>query len=85
MIDDKQGDRIEAKIDKLDDRQDRMELTQVAQHLELKEHTRRSTALEEIVLPLQKKVTRAEGALQLIGLIGIVAGIVDVIFRLIHR
>ena len=81
MSEQKQLDRIEAKIDKLDARQNRMEITQVAQHLTLEEHTKRSTMLEAIVLPMQKKMNMAEGALKLVGIVAMLAGIVDVILR----
>lgn len=77
--------RIESKIDKLDERMNRIELTQVAQHVTLVEHTDRSTKLEDIVMPIKSDIDKFKGALQFIGMASMAAGIIDVILRLIHH
>ena len=81
-MEDTQLDRLEAKIDKIGDRLSKIELTQVAQHITLVDHTDRSTKLENIVIPLKSDVDKFKGAMQLIGIIGVLAGVGDVILRL---
>jgi hypothetical protein len=41
----------------------------------LKDHTRRSTALEAIVLPLQKRANGLDGILKFLGILGILSAI----------
>lgn len=48
--------RIECKIDKLDARQDRMEITQAKQHMSLEEHMRRTAANEEAIAAMQEEL-----------------------------
>jgi hypothetical protein len=45
-------ERLEAKIDRLDERQDRMEILMEKNTVILEEHMRRTKALEEIVKPI---------------------------------
>ena len=58
-----------------------MKVVQAEQHITLKEHIKRSDALEKIVLPLQKKANYIEGALQLIGFAGTLAAIYEIWLR----
>lgn len=51
--------RIEAKLDKVVDAVSDVKATQAAQHVTLEEHTKRSTMLEEIVVPMHEKYTTA--------------------------
>lgn len=58
-------------------------ITLAEQHVTLQEHTRRSEALEKLLemtreelKPVQKHVALVQGALQFIGLIGVVVGII---------
>lgn len=64
--------------------------TLAGQHVTLQEHTRRSEALEgllettrEELKPVQKHVALVQGALQFIGLIGVIVGIITGIMSLI--
>lgn len=79
---DNQLDRIENKVDKINDHLAKVDVTLVSQHLTLLDHTSRSTKLEEIVLPMQTKINYVEGFLKGLGLLGIIAGIADVAIRL---
>lgn len=72
MADDKRLERVELKIDLISDRLGNIDSTLSAQHVTLKEHSRRSTALEAIVDSLRRRVTMAEGALALLGVIATV-------------
>jgi ribosome-associated translation inhibitor RaiA len=78
-------DKIDAKVDKLDARIDRIDITLVSQHLTLEEHTKRSTALEAQIRPIQKWQDTADGALKLIGFIAAVCGIVECLLFLFRR
>jgi hypothetical protein len=71
---DDQINRIEDKIDTIVDKIGNIDITLAKQSIILDEHTRRSTALEAIVLPMQRKMGYAEGALKFIGLVCVVTG-----------
>jgi hypothetical protein len=87
-----QLDRIEQKVDKQDTKLDKLQedvsnvRTNVAINTaDLLTHIRRTQLLEEIVLPMQTKWAMFEGGLKLVGIVAMLAGIVDVILRLLHR
>ena len=77
--------RIITKLDKLDDRIDKVDVTLAKQHESLKEHMRRSDALESQMKPVQKHVVMVEGIVKFIGLIGIIIGIASGIAALIEK
>lgn len=81
-MDEHQIDRLETKMDRVGDRLNKIDVTLVSQHLTLLDHVERSTKLEAIVMPMKKKMDMLQGALAFIGLLGVVAGIVDVTIRL---
>lgn len=62
--------RIEEKIDRILEEQ-------AKQHVTLIEHTRRSTLLEEDMKPVRRHVAQMQGAIKLLGIIGVIAGIVE--------
>lgn len=68
-------DRIETKIDRLDERQDKADITLTAQHASLVEHVRRTNLLEAKLEPVEKHVAMMQGAIKLIGLVAIIAEI----------
>ena len=76
-------ERIESKVDKLDDRLDTSEKVQVKQEANLAEHMRRTALLEEGLKPVQKHVTRVEGGLKLLGLISVVVEIIVGVAKLL--
>lgn len=71
--------RIEEKIDKIDDSVGRIDVTLAAQHESLKDHMRRTSLLEESIRPLEKHVNMFNGALKLIGILAMLAAIVEVV------
>lgn len=81
-MDEHQINRLETKMDRVGDRLNKIDVTLVSQHLTLLDHVERSTKLEAIVMPMKKKMDMLQGALAFIGLLGVVAGIVDVAIRL---
>lgn len=75
--------RIEEKIDKVSDKIEIINTTLAKQHENLKEHMRRTEVAEKTLnlfkeefKPIQVHVSRVEGGLKLIGIIGIIASIV---------
>jgi len=69
---------IENKLDRIDARLNSIDVTLVAQHVSLKDHIRRTEILENEVKPIQKHVAMVNGALKFIGLLGILAGVLEV-------
>lgn len=67
------------KWDSIVDRLGKIDTTLASQHEVLKEHVRRTQLLEEEVKPIKKHVAMIEGAMRLIGLVGVLATIVEVI------
>jgi uncharacterized coiled-coil protein SlyX len=66
--------RIEDKVDKIDDTLCTIAVTIAKQQTSLDEHIRRTNLLEEAVKPLQADNQKVHGALKLIGLVVAVAG-----------
>jgi len=66
-----QLDRIEEKLDKLVDKQSSMDTTLAAQAVVLAEHVKRSNMLEEQMRPVQRHVAMVQGALKLLGAVGV--------------
>ncbi len=75
--------RIDQKLDKIDEAVSRIDVTLAVNTEVLKEHTKRSDRLEAIVLPLQKKVNYVEGALKALGIVAMLAGIIEVVLMAI--
>jgi hypothetical protein len=69
--------RVENKIDKIVEDVGSLKMTSIEHHLVLKEHIRRTELLENAVKPLEKHVDMVNGALKLIGILGIIAGIIE--------
>lgn len=73
-----------------ENRLDNIEKVLVKQEENLKEHMRRSDSLETLVqqneaklVPIQRHINRVDGALKLIGLVGILIGIAAGIVKII--
>lgn len=77
------SDRLEEKIDKVIDKISSIDTTLATQSIILAEHVKRSTQLENRVEPIERHVNMVNGALKLIGLIGIVASIVAAVVTVI--
>lgn len=67
------------KLDKISDKLSKIDVTLAAQHVTLLEHTKRSTMLEEDLKPIKKHVAMVEGALKLLGLLGLLASIFEAV------
>lgn len=76
-----QLDKIEGKIDKLDERLDRVENVQIAMSKDLSYHIKRTDILEKQLLPIRNKHQQMVGVLKLLGWVAAIAGVVEVILR----
>lgn len=73
------NNRVEAKLDTIVSDVNSMKITLASQHVVLDEHVRRTNLLEADLKPIKKHVYMVEGALKFIGLLGILAGIMEAI------
>ncbi len=71
--------RFEFKLDKIDQRINNVDVTLAAQHEVLKEHVRRTNLLEEQIKPIEKHVSMVNGAIKFIGLLGVIAAIIEAV------
>lgn len=71
--------RIEDKIDKISDRLNSIDVTLAKNTVSLEEHIKRTNLLEEEVKPIKKHVDMIEGALKLIGVLAMIAAIIETI------
>lgn len=71
---------MEAKLDKIVEKLSSIDATLASQHVTLQEHTRRSTMLEDDMKPIKKHVYMVEGVVKFIGLIGVLAAILEAIW-----
>lgn len=79
------GIRIEAKLDKIEERISSIDSTLAAQHESLKDHMRRTELLEIAIEPLKKDSAMVHGALKFLGAIAVAASVIEVIFKLIGK
>lgn len=77
--------RIERKLDSITEKVGAVQITLAAQHEVLAEHVRRTNILEAKIEPIQKHVSRVEGALKLIGILGVIATILESIHFLFSK
>ena len=66
---------IDSKLDKVVEKQSEMNETLIRQEENLKEHMRRTEILEEKFEPVERHVAMIDGAVKLLGILGIVFGI----------
>lgn len=77
--------RIETKLDKVADKIQTIEVVLSKQHVVLADHIRRTELLEEGMKPLQTHVAMVHGALKLIGILGIIAAIIEGVMALVKH
>lgn len=86
MIDERQWqERLEIKVDKLDERIDNIDITLAAQHESLKAHMHRSDVLEQQLEPIKKTHDMIAGSLKVLTFLGVLAGLFDVWYRLFRH
>lgn len=74
---------MENRLARIEDKIDQVIVEQAAQHVTLQEHTKRSTMLEEEMKPIRRHVAQVQGAIKLLSLLGVIAGIIGAIFMAI--
>ncbi len=77
MSDDKRLERIENKIDTATVHLSSIDVTLAKQHVSLVDHIARTELLEKDLAPIKKHVYMIQGAMALITLLGILAGIYE--------
>lgn len=76
----KQLERLETKLDKIGDDIGNINVTLAKQHVTLEEHIRRTELLEQKILPLERHVSATHGVLKFLGVVGVLAAIVEGLF-----
>ena len=74
-----QLNRIESKVDKLDNRADKVDVHLAVYNEQLKDHIRRTELLENEVHPIKDHVSKVHGALKLVASIGIITAIIKLL------
>lgn len=82
-MDDERGQRIEAKLDKIEEHVSTIKVTLASQHISLVEHIRRTELLEKDIEPLKKHVIMAAGAFKLLGAIAVMAATIEGVVALL--
>lgn len=72
---DEQLDKIENKIDLLGSHLSSIDITLAAQHISLKDHIRRTTQIENALIPIKSHVDKVQGGIVLLGLIATVLSV----------
>lgn len=78
-------DRIEKKVDKLDERLDSAEKVAIKQEINLAEHMKRSDLLEKKLEPVENHVKYMNGALKGLAIVSLIVGVVAGILKLLGR
>jgi len=78
----KNEDLLLSKIDKLDDRLDKIDIHLAEYNTQLKIHIKRTEILEQDVKPISEHVSMMKGAGKLIGIIGMTAAAILTLVRL---
>lgn len=76
-------DQINKKLDKIIDVQGEQAVTLARLTVSVEEHVRRTNILEDDMGPIKDHVSMVNGALKLIGVLGILAGIAEAIILLV--
>ena len=81
---DEQLNKIEGKVDRLDEHLSRIDITLAAQHVSLKEHIRRTEILEQTVSPLKVTADKWQGLKDLLLLVSALAALCVSILATLH-
>lgn len=77
-------DRLINKVDKIEDTLVKQEVNLARLTVSVEEHVKRSNNFEESLKPVQRHVVLVEGALKFIGLLGVLATIVETFLWMRH-
>lgn len=76
-MEDNRLERIEQKVDKIDETLQTVNIVLAKQHVVLEEHVRRTNLLEQELKPVKLHVDRVEGVVKFLGLVGVLAAIIE--------
>lgn len=82
MSDDK---RLEDKVDVVVEKIGEINVTLAKQSVILEEHVKRTNLLETKIEPIEKHVIMVHGILKFIGLLAVIAGIMEVILKVMGK
>lgn len=71
--------RVESKIDKMSDRQNDQAVTLERLTVSVEDHVKRTNLLEADIKPIKRHVAMVEGALKLLGILGVLAAILETV------
>lgn len=75
--------RLEGKVDKISDQVGAINVTLAEQHVTLKEHIRRTEALEKIVAPVTPVVTIVKFVAEVVGVLAASGFLYEIVKRLL--
>lgn len=84
MADDIRLERIEKKLDDQNEHLSSIDITMAQQGADWRYHVKRTNDLQIIVTSVNKKVTMAEGALKLLGVLALIGGLIEVVTKFIR-
>jgi hypothetical protein len=71
--------KLEDKLDRIDSRIDNIDITLARQSEILDIHVKRTNLLEEALKPIENHVAMVNGALKLIGILAMIAAIIEAV------
>lgn len=74
--------KVYVKLEEISKDMTELKITSAKQEVNLQEHMKRSDMLEAKMVPIEQHVSKVDGALKLIGFIGIISGIVLSVFEI---
>lgn len=77
------NNKLEDKLDKVIEQQGEMNVTLAKQSVILEEHVKRTNLLELKIAPIEKHVVMVHGVLKFIGILGILAAIVESVVKVL--
>lgn len=75
-------DKLDIKIDKIQEKLSSIDVTLAAQHESLKIHIKRTDLLEKKLAPVETHVIAVHSLLKLVGFISIIVGIIEGVFKI---
>lgn len=77
--------RLEDKLDKITEKIASIDVTLAKVQVNVDEHVRRSTNLEDRVVPLETQLAMLNGALKLLGVLAMVVGLIAGFLKLLGK
>jgi len=75
---------MEKRLDRIESKLDVIIVEQAKQQVILEEHTKRSTMLEDEFKPMRLHIAQIQGAMKLLGILALMAGILEAVLAVIR-